>query len=272
MALFRRRRRAGEDTVGRRVVVTDDLGLEEFEDFEEYDDPAAVEPLGAAPQGPASDDAPPTPREETGPFDRTEVDEERGDRIDLGSLWLGVVGGAQLRIEVDPQTSDIQAVTTDLGPSSMQVQAFAAPRTSGIWRTIRGEIADSVIARGGGAEESTGPLGTELLTRLPSRGPDGRVVHQEMRFIGVDGPRWFLRAVITGPAATDGRAAEPFLDMIRRTVVVRGDDARPPREMLPLRLPKEIVEGGAEDEPDAPGRSAQDPNPFERGPEITEIR
>ena len=41
------------------------------------------------------------------------------------------------------------------------------------------------------------------MTRLPSRGPDGRLVYQQMRFIGVDGPRWFLRGVLTGPAAAE---------------------------------------------------------------------
>ncbi|MCA0435168.1 MAG: DUF3710 domain-containing protein [Austwickia sp.] len=270
MALFRRKRRAGEDTVGRRVVVTDELALEETldgydEDDYELDD--AVEPGPA----PVAAEEPVSTRSQTGPFDRDEVEDSLGERIDLGSLWLGVVGGAQLRIEIDPQTSQIQAVTTDLGSSSMQVQAFAAPRTAGIWPLIRDEIADSVTARGGRVEQVGGDLGTELLTELPSRGPDGRVTTQSMRFIGVDGPRWFLRAVLTGPAATDPTAAAPFYDMIRRSVVVRGDDARPPREMLPLVLPKDLVEGET-GEAELVVPSTADLNPFERGPEITEIR
>ena len=284
MALFRRRHRAGEDKVGRRVVVTDDLGLEGAEDYGDYEgaeEYAEYDDLDDAPErgsldssragtgdGAPGADGPATPREETGPFDHSEVEPVLGDRLDLGCLWLGVVGGAQLRIELDPNGTDIQAVTTDLDASSMQVQAFAAPRTSGIWRSIRGEIADSVTARGGAAEEETGPLGTELLTRLPSRGPDGRTTFQVMRFVGVDGPRWFLRAVLTGPAAADPTAAEPFYAMIRNTVVVRGDDARPPREMLPLRMPKELLEPEAA----AGAPHIEDFNPFERGPEITEIR
>lgn len=282
MALFRRKRRAGEETVGRRVVVTDDLDLDaDYADDDldvvdgDYEDVPAERPSLDA----DASDGPDQPREETGPFDRSEVDDTLGDRLDLGSLWLGVVGGAQLRIEVDPQTSEIQAVTTDLDGSAMQVQAFAAPRTRGIWRTIRTEIADSVAARGGEIAERRGPLGAELLTRLPSRGPDGRVATQEMRFIGVDGPRWFLRGVLTGPAATADDAAEPFYDMIRRSVVVRGDDARPPREMLPLRMPADLLDSPADQaqgietgEGEEGGRRADDLNPFERGPEITEVR
>ena len=272
MALFRRKRRAGEDTVGRRAVVTDDLGVEEEYDGEDYDAPAADPLPGADPVGAVAEELT-VDREETGPFDRSEVDGELGDRIDLGSVWLGLVAGAQLRIEIDPQTSDVQAVTTELDGSAMQVQAFAAPRTSGIWRLIRGEIADSVTARGGEADEQDGPLGRELVTRLPSRGPDGRLVYQQMRFIGVDGPRWFLRGVLTGPAAAEAAPAEPFYDMIRRSVVVRGDDARPPREMLPLRLPKDLVDSSMDGEPEATEPpTVDDFKPFERGPEITEIR
>ncbi len=271
MALFRRRRREGDDTVGRRVIVTDDLGIDDVnDDVEELveDDQVAQD----APAADLSDDAPTAPRAETGPLDRSEVGDEIGDRLDLGSLWLGAVGGAELKIEVDPATGEVAAVTTELGESAMQVQAFAAPRSSGIWRLIRGEIADGVTERGGAADERPGPLGTELLTRLPARGPDGRTAYQVMRFIGVDGPRWFLRAVITGAAASDEAAAEPFYDLIRRTVVVRGEDARPPREMLPLTLPREVLEAQAVGDQPAGQPHLDDLNPFERGPEITEIR
>ncbi|MBW3086156.1 hypothetical protein KEM60_02367 [Austwickia sp. TVS 96-490-7B] len=269
MALFRRRRRDDDDTVGRRVLVTDDLGYDEEYD-EEYDD-ALVDDQGddRAPEVPPE---PTFDRARTGPFDRDEVSDEVGDRVDLGSLWLGSIGGCQLRIEVDQQSGDIQSVTTDLSGSSMQVQAFAAPRSGGLWRAIRTEIADSITERGGAVDEVTGPFGLELLTRLPSRGPDGRTVYQVMRFIGVDGPRWFLRAVVTGPAASEERDIVPFYDMIGNTVVLRGSDARPPREMLPLRLPKELTEPS---EPDSAGSGplrVDDLKPFERGPEISEIR
>jgi hypothetical protein len=53
-----------------------------------------------------------------------------------------------------------------------------------------------------------------------------------------------------------------------------------PRELLPLKLPELPAEAGSEsatdadnDGPDgAASRSQDDLNPFERGPEITEIR
>jgi hypothetical protein len=87
------------------------------------------------------------------------------------------------------------------------------------------------------------------------------------RFIGVDGPRWFLRGVLTGqPAVEPGTDAE-LVALFRDVVVVRGGDPMAPREPIPLRLPEDVPGGPQAAQP------ADDPlNPFQRGPEITEIR
>jgi hypothetical protein len=57
------------------------------------------------------------------------------------------------------------------------------------------------------------------------------------RFIGVDGPRWFLRGVIAGEAAADPTAAAKVEDLFRSIVVVRGNTPMPPRDLIPLRMP-----------------------------------
>lgn len=268
MALFRRRRREGEETVGRGVVVTDHLG-DEVLDEDELEAVDELDPVQEAEAVVETDAPPPTPREETGPFDRSEVEHLDG-RFDLGSVWLSPVPGMELRIEIEESDGTVRAITAAIGDSAMQMQAFAAPRSSGIWRPIRQEIADSVRAQGGSAEEADGPLGTELITRLPSAGSGGRTVFHVMRFIGVDGPRWFLRSVLTGPAASDEDAAAPFLDAIRNSVIVRGQEARPPREMLPFTLPKVLTDPDPVEDPQRI-RTTDDLKPFERGPEITEI-
>ena len=108
-------------------------------------------------------------------------------------------------------------------------------------------------------------------------GPDGRKQENVVRFMGVDGPRWFLRAVISGPAATDADQASPLVEIVRSTVVVRDEEARPPREALPLQVPAApdadaVEEPASDDESEAAPRSAADLRPFERGPEITEVR
>jgi Protein of unknown function (DUF3710) len=208
-----------------------------------------------------------------GPFDADEVDDDVV-RIDLGALRITPVEGMQLRLELDQEQQSVLSAHALVGDSGVQLQAFAAPRTLGVWPDIRTEIADSITAQGGIAEVVDGPLGRELAASIPARGPDGRPQQNEVRFLGVDGPRWFLRAVIGGPAATDEIKAAPLLEIIRTTVVVRDDEARPPREALPMRVPTASSEGPTENPPSeaaAPPRNA-DLRPFERGPEITEVR
>ncbi len=215
----------------------------------------------------AGDEAGPDQGAADGPYDVDDVDGP-GARFDLGSLWVGGVDGLQLRLEMDQATSQMIAATLVIGESAAQVQAFAAPKSSGLWDDIRSEIAGSISGQGGTAEETAGPLGTELRTRMPSAGPDGRTVFAPARFLGVDGPRWFLRVVLSGRAAIDEAAAAPLLAVVRDIVVVRGQDPMAPRELLPLAVPTEAVEEAGTD---AATRSS-DLNPFDRGPEITEVR
>lgn len=217
-----------------------------------------------------------------GPFDRSEVGALDG-RLDLGALWLTGVPGMELRLEVEEESQNVVGVTAVLGESSVQLQAFAAPRTEGIWNDIRNEIAASITSQGGTADKTSGPLGTELRAQMPAQGPDGRTMFSPVRFVGVDGPRWFLRAVLNGPAAVDDAAASSLLEVVRATVVVRGEQAMAPRELLGLKLPNQRDDGslapedmdgdGSGDENPAQGAnpSLDDLKPFERGPEITEI-
>ena len=57
-----------------------------------------------------------------------------------------------------------------------------------------------------------------------------------MRFVGVEGPRWFLRGLFLGLAAEPGGSPE-LEQVFRDIVVVRGAEAMPPGEALPMRLP-----------------------------------
>jgi hypothetical protein len=259
MALFRRsrgERPAGPDRAQAEFDANDDRDLSQAVADEDVDE-AAVD----GEPSPETDSEP----GQGGPYDRADVPGPQG-RLRLGSLWLPAFPGMQLRFDFESEQGEVTAVTVISGDFSAQLQAFAAPKSSGVWEEIRAEIAESVAAAGGAAQEQSGPWGTELLARLPAAGPDGRASHQPARFIGVDGPRWFLRAVLTGAAATDAASAEPLLGVIRGAVVVRGDAAMAPRELLPLSVPEEI-------EPPAPSpRPAAPLSPFQRGPEITEIR
>jgi hypothetical protein len=191
--------------------------------------------------------------------------------VDLGGLWLPGRDGMELRLEVEEETSRVIAATVQLGGSAVQLQAFAAPRREGIWDEIRKEIASSVTRQGGTADEVPGTFGRELLARVPSRSPDGRTAHQPARFAGIDGPRWFLRAVFHGEAAYEAEKATELESLVRQVVVVRGTEAMAPRELLTLRLPDGAMEGANQDGEDAEGDGRDPLQPFERGPEITEV-
>jgi hypothetical protein len=206
-----------------------------------------------------------------GPFDLAEVDDPAaGGRVDLGGLWLPGRPGLEVRIEADQQTSEVVAVTLVLGEGALQVQPFAAPRSEGIWDDVRAEIRAGITKQGGTADEVDGPLGTELRTRVPVRAADGTQTVQPARFLGVDGPRWFLRGVLTGkPAVQPGPDTDAELFAVfREIVVVRGDAAMAPRDPIPLRLPVAPTVSPAEAGMDEEDHELK---PFERGPEITEI-
>jgi len=215
-----------------------------------------------------------TAADRQGPWDVSEVEASDG-YVDLGGLWLPGRDGMELRLEVEEESGRVIAATVQLGSSAVQLQAFAAPRREGIWDEIRKEIASSVTRQGGTADEVPGPFGSELLARVPSRTPDGRTTHQPARFAGIDGPRWFLRAVFHGEAAYEPEKATELETLVREVVVVRGTEAMAPRELLTLRLPEGAMDSsGAENEDAADDeQDGRDPlRPFERGPEITEVR
>lgn len=260
MSLFRRKPKDEPQT----DPVEDEVELDEEVDEEEE---ARERALRAAIQADSR-------RRESGPFDSSEV-EETDEVIDIGGLRLPAVP-MQLHFDVDQNTQAVRSVSIMLDESSCQLSVFAAPRVEGVWWEIRPVLAAEIQRQGGTAEENDGSFGPELLARMPVQAPDGRTGTQVSRFIGIDGPRWFLRGVVTGPAAADAKVAEPLEDLVRRTVVVRGTEAMAPRDPLELKLPAGArrVDPAEADQQEPDGKSApsDDFNPFERGPEIQEVR
>ncbi|WP_159808713.1 DUF3710 domain-containing protein [Cellulomonas citrea] len=201
------------------------------------------------------------PGEPTGPWDASQVPPGDG-RLDLGGMRLAVAPGAKVHMETKGQV--VTLVRVELDGSELQLAPFAAPRSEGIWDEIREEIAQQVTSDGGTVDDLPGPFGRELLARVVVRTAEGRTGQRVVRFIGADGPRWFLRGVITGRATTDAEAAAAVEQFFAGTVVVRGTEAMPPREPLALQLPGQVGP--------APVPEPAPVDPFARGPEITEIR
>jgi Protein of unknown function (DUF3710) len=205
----------------------------------------------------------------SGPWDGAGSFPQR-ERIDFGSLLIPAYEG--IRVEVEVAEGMGVCVTIIRDDSVLQLMAFAAPKTSGLWEEVRQEFAAEVAKSGGDSQEADGPFGIELHARvLPAGEGPGRGQLEPVRFLGVDGPRWFLRGMIRGPAARRPDLARPFEELFADVVVVRGDHPAPPGDLLEIRLPEDMRRALADQfEQQTAGQSL--PNPFERGPEITETR
>jgi hypothetical protein len=182
----------------------------------------------------------------SGPWDDADAPEDGLARIDLGSLRLPALPGMDLRVELNAQQKVI-AATLRSGESFLQVSVFAAPRAGGIWDSVRADLAKSASGQGGSLTELDGPFGPELAGTIVATPPatPGQAAPQPVRrparFLGVDGPRWFLRGMISGPAAASAEAAATLEDAFRAVVVVRGAEPMPVREQLPLTLPPQAA-------------------------------
>ncbi|WP_240197184.1 DUF3710 domain-containing protein [Nonomuraea lactucae] len=196
-------------------------------------------------------EVPAAPMRESGPWDADEPHPDH-DRIDLGGLRLPHNPDFDVRLaSVGDQHVGVVVIHEE---STLQLQALAAPKTLGLWDEVKTKILQQLTS----LEERQGPFGVELTGEITAEG-----VTRPARYIGVDGPRWFLLAIVHGKAAADDDAAEPFLAFLRDVVVVRGSEPMAREEPIPLRRPNEQASQGD----DRPGF-----NPFRRGPEISEIR
>jgi hypothetical protein len=171
--------------------------------------------------------------EYAGPHDEADAPDDGLSRLDLGSVRLPVPDGAQLQVEMDQATSTVRAVHVVVPVGQLTVNAYAAPRSGGLWREVCGELAEQLRGDGATVRSIAGEWGQELVAGL------GEVA---LRFIGVDGPRWMLRGVVAGPPDTTDQSAHALYDLVRGTVVVRGTQPMPVRTPLPLELPPAIAQ------------------------------
>ncbi|MEZ5095238.1 MAG: DUF3710 domain-containing protein [Nocardioides sp.] len=197
-------------------------------------DGAAVDQAGA--QG--EPDSAADPRR-GGPWDISEVPDDDVERVDLGSLLISPQGDRELRLQVDEQTQSVQAVLIAGPDGALELRAFAAPRGGDLWGEARTQIAAETAQRGGTATERDGRYGAELMCELTVQRPDGTSARQPSRVVGVNGPRWLLRATFLGRPAVEPDAAAAWEDTLASVVVNRGSQAMPPGDPLPLTLPAE---------------------------------
>lgn len=181
-----------------------------------------------------------TPRP-NGPLDESEIDLEqaRSGRVDLGSLLIRRGEGMKLQLQVDEKSGNATSAMVVMGDAAVQLIPVAAPRSSGMWDQTREQIIADAQRRGGTAEEASGPFGTEIRIVLPVTTADGKKGVQPSRITGIDGPRWMLRVTFLGSATTKPDVFARLVQVVRDTVVVRGQAPMPPGDLIPLRPPRQ---------------------------------
>ncbi len=194
-----------------------------------FDVPATTGQLGLAKSAPHD-------RATNGPLDEGEANAVR-PYVDFGGVKIVPRADLQLRLEVEEGSQRVVAVSLDYAGSTLQVQPFAAPRNAGLWHEIREQIIDQIHKQGGTTRVVTGTFGLEVQAQIPIVTAGAAQSSRLARFIGVDGPRWFLRGVIAGDAIVNADAAARVEELYRSIVVVRGTTPMPPRDLIPLHMP-----------------------------------
>jgi hypothetical protein len=188
-----------------------------------------------------------------GPYDFHDVGMPNyADAVDLGPLLLRLPADAQLLVE---STAGAAARTAHLTvpAGKVDLSVLAAPRSSPLWPQVAEEVAAVQGGKGARVDTEPGEWGHEL--RAVSE-------HELSWFIGVDGPRWMLYGVATGPVDADAELAATLRELLRATVVRRGPEPLPVKTALALTPPDQRAE-----QPHEPAaRATSEPVWFRLGP------
>jgi Protein of unknown function (DUF3710) len=177
-----------------------------------------------------------------GPFDVEDFDDPAvaaTGRLDLGSVLIPLPEAGQVQVELTQQgvPSAVWVVTPH---GRFTVAAYAAPKTSSLWREIATELADSLRKDGAQVSIQDGPWGREVVGIAPAQ-PNQPAQPGVVRFIGVDGYRWMIRCVVNGPQDHIDALAAEAREALADTVVRRGDTPLPVRTPLAVELPEPMA-------------------------------
>ena len=176
-----------------------------------------------------------------GPWDSTE--KNIGDDpayLDFGSLLIRGRPGFNLQMPVDDDQGTIGSIVLVTEESGLELRAFADARSGGLWDAVRTDLVTEAERLDGQAETVDGPFGTELRIRVPVTLPDGEDGFQPSRIIGIEGPRWLLRATFLGREALEPTDDGLLVQALRDVVVVRGDEPRAPRDALLITIGEDL--------------------------------
>ena len=177
-----------------------------------------------------------------GPWDITEKSPD-GDSayVDLGPLLVRAQDAFSIQLPAEGENGQIASAVLVAEDSALELRAFAATRSGGLWDEVRDDLILEVTRLGGTSEQVDGPFGPELHIRVPVELPDGEEGFQPSRIVGIEGPRWLLRGTFLGEVGLNPTDEGPLMEALRDVIVVRGNEARIAREALLLTLPDNAV-------------------------------
>ena len=156
------------------------------------------------------------------------------ERVDLGAPADHPSPSRELQLQVDEADGQVVQSVMLAGPDgALELRAFAAPRNGDLWSEVRPQIAAEVAQR-------AAPPPSARAARAPSwsadgrPAPDGGRASSRPRVIGINGPRWLLRATLLGAPGRRARRRDGWEERWR-TVVVRRGDARDARRATRCR-------------------------------------
>jgi len=177
----------------------------------------------------------PPDRSENGPFDVSEIG-LLAPYLDFGSIRISPQQDVAIKADIEESTKRIVSISLETEGHRLQLQAFAASKMEGLWAQAMVAIEEGVRTQGGLADQIQGALGPELRVQT-SVIENGLKLLRESRFVGVDGPKWFLRGVLTGPELYSEARYMSLIALFRAVAVSRGELPLPPGDLLPISLP-----------------------------------
>ena len=169
-------------------------------------------------------------------------DLDTSSMLDLGAVFLPNIPGLEVHLDLDPRSGKGKSVSLHLNMTIAEVQIFAAAVNDDLWATMRDAITSGLRDQKVDCSVEMGRFGTEIHAVMPTVDLDGNAQVQPVRFVGVRGSRWLVRAVISGDGALvveqpNADAGPDIDDVISQLVINRGEDPLPPGERLALRSP-----------------------------------
>jgi hypothetical protein len=202
--------------------------------------------------------------EADGPFDIEDFDDPSVaalGRLDLGSVLIPMPEAGQVQVELTEMgvPSAVWVVTPN---GRFTVAAYAAPKSTGLWREVATELAASLRKDSAKVAIEGGPWGREVVGSASGA----------VRFIGVDGYRWMIRCVVNGTHESIDALTEEARKALADTVVRRGETPLPVRTPLPVQLPEPMAAQlqAAAEQAAAPAQQPGDQQPGDQQPPPTE--